>query len=75
MFFRRSVYKALFLLFFLIIIFKQISGSEFFAYVKKTVGAEVPDDQFVVPREAYDALAAEYDSVCGEAAEFKVSLT
>ena len=50
-----------------------VLGAEFFAQIKKAVGSDVPDEEFVIPRAAYDALVAEYDAVCAEVANFKVS--
>lgn len=53
----------------------RLTSAQFFSAVKKAVGSEVPDEEFVIPRAAYDALAAEYDALMAEVANFKDKYT
>lgn len=53
----------------------RLTSKQFFSAVKKAVGSDVPDEEFVIPREAYDALAAEYDAALEDIASFKDKYT
>ncbi|VDN06472.1 unnamed protein product [Thelazia callipaeda] len=51
----------------------RLTSGEFFAKIKESVGSDANDEEFTIPRPAYDALAAEYDVLLEEIATFKIS--
>ncbi|VDK62949.1 unnamed protein product [Anisakis simplex] len=53
----------------------RIRSVDFLKKVKEMVGAEVPDEEFIIPRSAFDALANEYDVLIDETSSFKDKYT
>uniref|UniRef100_F1LAR6 GrpE protein homolog n=1 Tax=Ascaris suum TaxID=6253 RepID=F1LAR6_ASCSU len=53
----------------------RLRSADFLKKVKEAVGSEVPDEEFVIPRSAFDALATEYDALLEECTSFKDKYT
>ncbi|VDL76335.1 unnamed protein product [Nippostrongylus brasiliensis] len=49
---------------------KRFSGAEFFEEVKK-VAVKEESEEFVVPKDAFEVLLSEYDTLLGESSEWK----
>lgn len=49
-------------------------GAEFVTKVKESISASDTDEDFLIPRPAFDALATEYDILLDEVASLKVNL-
>ncbi|MFH4981921.1 hypothetical protein AB6A40_008630 [Gnathostoma spinigerum] len=54
---------------------RYLTSAEFLKKVKEAVGSEVPDEEFIIPRSAFDAVAAEYDALVEERSELKDKYT
>lgn len=53
----------------------RIKSAMFLQKVKEVVGPEVSDEEFIIPRSAFDALASEYDVLLDEVTTFKDKYT
>ncbi|KHN79670.1 GrpE -like protein, mitochondrial [Toxocara canis] len=53
----------------------RLRSADFLKKVKEAVGGDVPDEEFIIPRSAFDALATEYDTLIEECASFKDKYT
>lgn len=49
-------------------------GAEFLTKIKESIDAPETEEDFVIPRPAFDALATEYDILLEEVTSFKVNL-
>uniref|UniRef100_A0A1I7VUN4 GrpE protein homolog n=1 Tax=Loa loa TaxID=7209 RepID=A0A1I7VUN4_LOALO len=53
----------------------RLTSAEFLTKVKESIGTSETGEDFVIPRPAFDALAAEYDILLDEVASFKDKYT
>ncbi|VDO30390.1 unnamed protein product [Brugia timori] len=53
----------------------RLTSAEFLTKVKKSIGVSETEEEFVIPRPAFDALATEYDVLLEEVASFKDKYT